>query len=71
MLHYHKAERTAMFEHIRLDHVLAAGIGLTSGAATLLQVIPVILGSIASVVGIGWIFIQFYWARKDRKKQGK
>ena len=56
---------------IRLTDVVTAG-GLSANfAGLLLGLIPPLLAALASLAAIVWIYIQYKWAKEDRKKEGK
>lgn len=48
----------------------AAAVGST-GVATFLGVLPVILGCLASAMGIAYLGLQMYFMIKDRKANNK
>ena len=60
-----------MLEHIKYNYLAASAAAVLSGAVTVMDYVPAVLGSLASLFAIAWIVIQYYWARKDRKAQGK
>lgn len=60
-----------MWAHLKISYLTSCGTALASGVSTFFGYIPAVAGTFASLAAVAWIYVQYRWAKNDRKEQGK